>query len=198
MSNTTHPQDPESTAERFSGIEWAMHERTLHSEKAFQGKLLRVNVLDVELECGKRAIREIVKHPGAAVILAQRPDSQFVFVRQYRKAVEMELLEVVAGTIDPGETPDACAHRELTEETGYTATSLKKLGEIYPAPGYSEEVLHVYFAELSPDRGAMRPDDDERLEVELLSSKTLEAMIKNGDIRDAKTLAAWTLYRSNQ
>ena len=172
-----------------------MHERTIHSETAFQGKLVQVDVLDVELDCGRRAVREIIKHPGAAVILAQLPDERFVFVRQYRKAVELALLEAVAGTLEPGEDPDVCAHRELEEETGYRATSLEKLGVMYPAPGYSEETLHVYFAALSPDRGAMRPDDDERLEVELLTAAALEAMIDAGDMRDAKTLAAWMLYR---
>ncbi len=172
-----------------------MHERTVHSETAFQGKLVRVDVLDVELECGRRAVREIIKHPGATVVLAQLPDERFVLVRQYRKAVELELLEAVAGTLDPGEDPDTCAHRELEEETGYRAASMEKLGVMYPAPGYSEEVLHVYFAKLSPERGAMRPDDDERLEVELLTADALEAMMDAGDMRDAKTLAAWALYR---
>ncbi len=172
-----------------------MHERTVHSEKAFQGKLVRVDVLDVELACGKRTVREIVKHPGATVVLAQLPDERFVLVRQYRKAVEQELLEVVAGTLDPGEDPADCARRELEEETGYRAASLDKLGVMYPAPGYSEEALHVYFAALDPERGAMRPDDDERLEVEVMTADALEAMMDAGDIRDAKTLAAWTLYR---
>jgi len=172
-----------------------MHERTVHSETAFQGKLVRVDVMDVELECGRRAVREIIKHPGATVVLAQLPDERFVLVRQYRKAVELELLEAVAGTLDPGEDPDTCVHRELEEETGYRAASMEKLGVIYPAPGYSEEILHVYFAKLAPERGAMRPDDDERLEVELLTAEALEAMMDAGDMRDAKTLAAWALYR---
>ena len=172
-----------------------MHERTLHSETAFQGKLVRVDVLEVEMDGGKRAIREIIKHPGAAVILAQHPDGRFVLVRQYRKAVEANLLEVVAGTLDPGESPEACAYRELTEETGYTATSLEALGVIYPAPGYSEERLYVYYATLSPERGAICPDDDERIEVEWLTAEALETLIEQGEICDAKTLAAWTLYR---
>jgi len=128
-------------------------------------------------------------------VLAQLPDERFVLVRQYRKAVELELLEAVAGTLDPGEDPDTCVHRELEEETGYRAASMEKLGVIYPAPGYSEEILHVYFAKLAPERGAMRPDDDERLEVELLTAEALEAMMDAGDMRDAKTLAAWALYR---
>ncbi len=172
-----------------------MHEKTIHLETAFRGKLVQVDVLDVELDCGKRAIREIIKHPGAAVILAQLPDERFVLVRQYRKAIETALLEAVAGTLDPGESPETCARRELTEETGYTAESLHDLGVIYPAPGYSEERLYVYYAKLSPERGPMRPDDDERLEVECFSTDELESMMERGEICDAKTLAAWTLYR---
>jgi len=162
---------------------------------AFQGRLVCVEVLDVELDGGKRAVREIVKHPGATVILAQLPDQRFVLVRQYRKAIEQALLEVVAGTLDPGEDPESCARRELTEETGYTAKSLRKLGVMYPAPGYSEEVLHVFFAALLPKRGTMRPDDDERLEVEYFTAEALETRIAAGEIRDAKTLGAWALYR---
>jgi ADP-ribose pyrophosphatase len=174
-----------------------MHEKTIHAETAFEGKLVRLDVLDVELECGKRAVREIVKHPGATAILAQLPDERFVLVKQYRKAVESELLEVVAGILDPGEDPETCARRELKEETGYDAASLQSLGVIYPAPGYSEEVLHMFFAELAPERGPMRPDDDERLEVVWMSAETLESMIAAGEIRDGKTLAAWALYRRN-
>ena len=172
-----------------------MHEETLHSKTVFAGKLIHVDVLDVELACGKRTVREIIQHPGAAVILAQLPDEQFVWVRQYRKAVEEELLEVVAGTLDPDEAPDTCARRELKEETGYDARSLEKLGVIYPAPGYSKEVMHVYFAALLPERGSPRPDDDERLDVVFLTESEIEVMINKGDIRDAKSLAAWTLYR---
>jgi ADP-ribose pyrophosphatase len=188
-------QHPESTGGALGAIKEFMHERTIHSETAFQGKLVRVDVHDVELDCGRRAVREIIKHPGAAVILAQLPDQRFVLVRQYRKAIEQVLLEAVAGTLEPGEDPDVCAHRELEEETGYRADSLQKLGIMYPAPGYSEEALHVYFAALSPERGAMRPDDDERLEVEFLTEDALEALIDNGEMRDAKTLGAWALYR---
>ncbi len=175
-------------------IKEAMHERTVHSETAFEGRLVRVEVLDVELDGGRRTVREIIKHPGAVVILAQLPDKRFVLVRQYRKAVETALLEVVAGTLEPGEDPEACARRELEEETGYHAAAIQKLGVIYPSPGYSDEAMHVYFAALAPEQGALRTDDDERLEVELLTADELDAMAAQGEMRDAKTLATWALY----
>lgn len=174
-----------------------MYEKTMDTRTAFQGKLLRVDVMEVELEDGVRSVREVVRHPGAAVILAQLPDGQFVFVRQYRKAVDQVLLEAVAGTLDPDEAPEVCARRELTEETGYTAETLKPLGTLYPAPGYSEEVLHVFLATLAPQRGAMAPDDDERITIQTFTREALEHMVANGALRDAKTLAAWMLYRSN-
>ena len=81
-----------------------MNEKTLSARTVFDGRLLHVEVLDVELPSGVRSVREIVRHPGASVILPQRPDGQFLFVRQFRKPLERQLLEAVAGTLDPGET----------------------------------------------------------------------------------------------
>ncbi len=174
-----------------------MNERTLNRRRVFEGRLLKVDVVDVELDSGKRSVREVVCHPGAAVILARHPDGRFVFVRQYRKAAEQVLLEVVAGTLSPGEDPDACAARELREETGYAAAEMRKLGVAYPCPGYSEELLHFYYARLEPQAGACAPDEDEHLETVLLTAAEIERLIAAGALRDAKSLAAWTLYRSH-
>jgi ADP-ribose pyrophosphatase YjhB (NUDIX family) len=102
---------------------------------AFQGQHLRVDVLDVELADGKRARREVVGHPGAVVALCRKPDGRWIFVRQFRAAIGVELFEAVAGTLDPDETPEACVRREIEEETGFKALKIISLGMAYPAPG---------------------------------------------------------------
>ncbi|MDA0991569.1 MAG: NUDIX hydrolase [Verrucomicrobia bacterium] len=171
-----------------------MREHTLQTQEAFRGRLLSVDVLDVELSDGTRSQREIIRHRGAAVIVAQLDDDRFVFVRQFRKAIETDLLEVVAGTLDAGEDPTACAHRELLEETGYTARQLHPLGVMYPAPGYTDERLYTFHAWLNPVRGAQRPDTDERLAVEILQRHEIEDLIATGRLNDAKSLGAWQLF----
>ena len=180
----------------YTYVRTGMHEKTLQTRSVFKGKLLNVEVLDVELEDGQKSTREIMRHPGAAVVVAQRDDDRYVLVRQFRKPLEMDVLEVVAGTLDPGEDPTSCAHRELLEETGYTASSMTPLGKVYPAPGYTDECLHVYYAKLNPGVGSQNPDHDESLVVELLSGEELESLIAAGSICDAKTLSAWLLYKA--
>jgi ADP-ribose pyrophosphatase len=171
-----------------------MDERILRTETCFQGRLLRLDRLEVELEPGRHATREVIRHPGAAVILPQLPDGRFVFVRQYRAAVGEDVLEAVAGTMGWGEDPAVCAHRELREETGCEAEELVKLGVVYPAPGYTEERLHLFLARLKPHAGPPRPDEDERLEPVLLTAGEISRAILEDRIRDAKTIAAWWLY----
>ena len=158
--------------------------------------VLRVESVEVELDSGVRSVREIVRHPGAAVVLAQLDDGRFVFVRQYRKAIEQATLEVVAGTLHPGEDPAACAHRELREESGYTARELIKLGVVLPAPGYTTERLHTYFARLDGKQGDLQTDHDEQVQVVYLTAADVERKLAAGEIEDAKTLSAWLLYKT--
>ncbi|MCE9613049.1 MAG: NUDIX hydrolase [Lentisphaerae bacterium] len=175
-----------------------MKETILSTTRAYDGRLLKVDVLDVALASGQRSTREVVQHPGAAVILAQLGDGRFVFVRQYRAAIGRETLEVVAGTLHPGEDPVACAHRELREESGYTARDLERLGTVLPAPGYTTERLHTFFARLNPTQQALATDIDEHVQVEYLTAAQIDAHIADGKIEDAKTLAAWMLYLARQ
>ncbi len=172
-----------------------MNEKTLSSQRVFDGRLLKIDVLEVELDNGRRARREIVRHPGAVAIWARAPDGRVVFVRQFRKAIEQELLEVVAGTLEIGETPDACARREIREETGYAVKIMSPLGSIFTAPGFCTERIAVFYAELM-ENGPADPDPDEQLGVVLLDEVDWKAMISRGAVQDAKTWAAWGMVQS--
>ena len=173
-----------------------MNEKTLSVESIYEGRVLDLEALDVELESGIRTKREIVRHKGASAVLARREDGNFVLVRQYRKPVECDVLEIIAGMLDEGESPDRCASREVKEETGYDVKLLSKLGEVWSSPGYSSECIHVFFAELSGAAGESQLDEDEMLEVVVLDEAAIEAMIRSGEIQDAKTLASWCMWKA--
>lgn len=170
-----------------------MKETTVATETLFEGRLLRIERVDVALPDGRQSTREIVRHRGAVGVVARLSDGRYVFVRQFRKALDEELFEIVAGTLDPGESPDACVAREVREETGYTVSACESLGVICPAPGYSDERLYLFLVDLDPERGEQDTDHDEEIEVVYRTAEEVEAMIGNGEIRDAKTLAAWHL-----
>ncbi len=172
-----------------------MTEPTLTARRAFTGRLIRVDVLEVGLGRGRRARREIVRHPGAVAVWARVPDGRWLFVRQYRKAVGRVLLEVVAGTREAGESAAACAARELREETGYRARRWRRLGRVVTAPGFCTEAIDLFYAELAGG-GAPAPDADERVEPVLLDPAEWAALVRRGAVRDAKTLAAWALVQA--
>lgn len=172
-----------------------MHEETLQTREIFSGRILRLEVLDVRLHDGRESIREIVRHPGAIAVLVRHIDGSLLFVRQFRKPVEEPVLELVAGTLEAGESPDECARRELREETGYEADSMEPLGDLYLTPGYSSERIHLYRAVVSGTPNPSTLDDDEVVETQRLSQEEFEAGIRSGQILDAKTLAAWTRDR---
>ena len=175
-----------------------MKEKTVNSICKFSGRLIRIDLLNVRLENGRKARREVVRHPGAVAVLCRRPDGVFVFVRQFRKAIEKDLLEIVAGTREPGERPSVCARREVREETGYKVVVLKHLGNVYTAPGFCDERIGIYFAEISPSAVKSSPDPDEDIKIFCLNAHQIETMLASGKIRDAKTLAAWTLFKRRQ
>ena len=172
-------------------------ERTLKSERVFEGRLLQVDVLEVAVEGGRRSRREVVRHPGAAAVWAQTTAGRFVFVRQYRKAAERSFLEIVAGLREPGESAADCARREVREETGFAVSSLRPLGAIFTTPGYCTERIDIFAAQLG-ERGPAQPDADERLEVVLLDAREWLAMMARGVVQDAKSLAAWSLLMARQ
>jgi len=170
-----------------------MNEKTFRSKTVFRGRLIRLDLVTIEID-GVRSTREIVHHPGATAVLAQLPDGRFVLVEQYRKPVEREMLEIVAGVLKRGERPDLCARRELKEETGYAADTLAKLAVLLPSPGYITEAIHLFYARLRPTQGRRNLDDDERVRVRYFTARQIESLIRRGRVRDGKTLAAWALY----
>jgi ADP-ribose pyrophosphatase len=165
-----------------------MPERTVSSRIAFAGRLLALRVDEVELESGKRAVREVVEHPGAVAILAFDGE-RLAMVRQWRQAARAELLEIPAGTREPGEEPLLTAQRELAEECGLAAASWADGPSFYTAPGFSTELLTVYLATGLTAVDAEAPDD-EALERSWLSLPDAVAAIDAGTIRDAKSLVA--------
>mgnify|MGYP003607287840 FL=1 len=175
-----------------------MFEKTIHTKVAFRGKLLTLEQLDVELENGQPAYREIIRHPGAIGVVARLDADRFVLVRQYRKAVESVMTEVVAGMLDPGEAPEAAARRELEEETGYSARSMTYLGTLYASPGYVDEEVKIFLADLNPEVQATRFDHGEHVETVVWTRSAWSAAIRAGDVRDAKTLAAWAMFLEHE
>jgi ADP-ribose pyrophosphatase len=169
----------------------SLTETTLSQEVLLEGIVFRVDRHDVRLGDGSESKRDIVRHAGGVGVLARTPDQRFLMVRQYRKAVECEVLEIVAGMREPNEEPKRTAVRELEEETGYKVTSIRPLGQSYASPGYTDEVVHLFFAETEADPGNNRLDVDERLVVESYSLAEMNAMMQDNIIKDSKTLAAW-------
>ena len=170
-------------------------EKTLAIERKYTGKIVNVDLLDIELPDGRKTKREIIRHGNAVAILARRPDGKFVFVKQYRKAAEDALIVDSAGGGNPGEESGAGAIRETAEETGYEVMSIKFLTTIICTPGYCEERIHLYYAELSDDAGAQDQDPDENVFPVVLSEAEIEDGIRNGTIFDSKTLSAWLCWK---
>jgi ADP-ribose pyrophosphatase len=165
-----------------------LRSRLLYSGKVFSVRRERL------IEPGRITVtREIVVHPGSAVVLPVFSDGHILLVRQYRHAARAFLWELVAGHIDAGESPARAAHRELAEETGYAARRLRLLLEIFPSPGFVSERMWIFLAtRLTP--GAARPEDDERIAARRFSLSAAERMIRRGTMRDAKSIAAILYY----
>ena len=165
-----------------------MHEETLSSERPFQGKLLSVRVDRVRLENGREATREIVEHAPAIAAVPLLPDGRVILVRQWRHPAQEVLLEIPAGVMDPGETPEQTVNWELAEEIGYRAGTVRKLFSVYLAPGYSEEIIHIFLAEdLTPEQ--LPADEDEDLETVIVPLAEAVTMCREGQIKDAKSVA---------
>ena len=159
----------------------------LESKLVHSGRVLDLFTEKVRLPTGRTATREIVRHEGSVAMVPILDDSSIVLVKQFRCAVGRYMLEIPAGTIEKGEEPEVCARRELEEEIGYSAGSIDLISRFYTSPGFLDEEMFVYAArELRPcDR---RPEDDEAMDVVVLSQQEVFAKIRSGEIADAKTI----------
>jgi ADP-ribose pyrophosphatase len=164
----------------------------LKTETIYAGRALTIRRDHVRLPDGRETKLDIVEHIGSVIILPMDEDGTLLFVRQYRHAAGLDLLELPAGTLEADEAPEACARRELREETGMAAGRLERLGGFYLAPGYSTEYMHVFLATgLKYD--PLEADADEFLSVERHPLAEIPALVREGKIPDAKSLAAFWL-----
>jgi len=166
----------------------------LKSETTYQGRAFSVRRDHLLTPGGQTVKYDIVQHTGSIALIPVDADGQIHFVRQYRPAAQVDLLELPAGTLEPGEPPADAAAREIREETGMAAKNLKEIGSFYLAPGYSTELMHVFLAtDLVHD--PLAPDDDEFLKVEKIPVAEALRMAESGQIQDAKSLAALMLAK---
>ena len=162
-------------------------EAILDSRMVWRGDYLSVEDTTVRLPNGSLGHRDIVRHPGAVAVIALTDDGKIVLVHQYRTPLEQVTVEIPAGKMEPGEDPATAAARELMEETGYLAERMAYLGPIAPAPGYSDELLHLYMAMGLSFVGAS-PDDDEFINVDLVDLNEMVDQVLDGKVIDAKTV----------
>ena len=163
-------------------------EKEIGRSYKFIGRIITVRVDRVLLENGQESEREVVEHKGAVAILPVDAKGNCTLVEQFRKPIEQVLLEVPAGKLDTGETPEACATRELNEETGLITNNLIPLGHIYTTAGFSNERIYLYLA-LGIEYSTSKPDEDEFLNVVTLKWSELVKLAEENKLDDAKTNA---------
>lgn len=174
-----------------------LQEPTLAATTIYDGKIIKLEKLNVQLPNGKTSVREVVRHPGAVAVVAESKPGHLLLVRQFRKPMEEVLWEVPAGKLEPGEATSACAIRELSEETGYQAKHIETVSEFFTSPGFADEKIYLFYAsDLQP--GVQQTDEDEFVQVVELSEQAIRELLQNGEIRDAKTLVGllwWLQHR---
>jgi ADP-ribose pyrophosphatase len=165
----------------------------LHSERVYDGRIVTVDRETIRMPNGVEVDLELIRHPGAAAVVAlldpESPDPQVLLIRQYRHAAGGMIWEVPAGVLEDGETPDACARRELEEETGAHAATVEHLTTVFTTPGFTDERIHLFLA-TGIEPGDARPASDELLTVEARPLSQVLGMIRDGEITDGKSIAA--------
>ena len=169
-------------------------EKKLASELVYDGRVIKVSKDTVLCPNGQESIREIVHHRGGVAILF-KVDDKFIFEKQFRYALNEEIIEMPAGKLEEGEIPLEAAKRELLEETGYRPLEMIHLGDSYPTPGYSSEIIHLYYCPKAI-KEERHLDKDEDIELIYLTLEEIEDMIKDNIIKDSKTVAAISLYKA--
>ena len=161
----------------------------------YDGKYVHLDIYNITIR-GRKVMREIVKHPGAAAILAFDEKGKIILVRQHRFP-RGYVLEIPAGTLEKGEAPKRCALREIQEETGYKAKRMTHLITYYPSVGYNTEAIHCFVAS-GLTSGKMNLDTDESITVKKMDLSRLIKMIKSGKIIDSKTICAVMVYAAKK
>jgi ADP-ribose pyrophosphatase len=165
-------------------------------EKIYSGKVLDFSVHNVTIE-GRKVKREMIEHRGAAAMLGFDEKGKVILVKQHRYP-HGYVLEIPAGTLEKGEKPLTCAHREMIEETGYQAKKMTHLLSYYPSIGYNTEIIHCYVASGLKKVAELNPDNDEFISVVKMDLKRLIGMIKKGKISDSKTICAVLTYAAKK
>lgn len=167
----------------------------LARDMVYEGKRINLERMIVRTPNGRETVREVVRHPGAVVILPITEDGKVAFVRNVRVAVDQALLELPAGTLEPPEQPADCAARELIEETGYRAGRIEPLGRFYTGPGFCDEDMHAFVA-TGLVAGDAAPEAGEQIVVELIDYQDALAMCTDGRLRDGKSIAVLLMHES--
>lgn len=163
-----------------------LYEKTLSSKSMFEGRVIHITLDEIELPDGTQSSREVVKHPGGVCVACINKNNELYFVRQYRYPYHEVVLELPAGKLEKDSTPLENGMRELKEEVGATGKDYKFLGELYPSPGYTDEIIYLYLCKFD-ELGESCPDDDEFLNVETIHIDKAVEMVLNNEIKDSKT-----------
>ena len=168
-----------------------MHFKLLEREKKYHGKIIDLTVDHLQYPSGNQTVREVIEHPGGAVILCVFENYDILLVKQYRYPFGGDVVELPAGKLDKGEDPLLCAQRELQEETGYQAQRWQKLSAIYTTPGFCNEVLHIYLAQQVSlhERGQALEEGEASIQLMRIPLNSAIDMIDRGEIIDGKTIA---------
>jgi ADP-ribose pyrophosphatase len=172
-------------------------EELISTRRIFDGVVVNLRVDTIRKESGEVTTREIIEHNPCIAVIPLDADDNIIFVRQFRRAATRDLLEIPAGGIEPGETPEEATVREMQEEVGLKPNTLVRLGGAYSTPGFSDEYLHLFLAtDLEP--GHLVAEDTDEIEVVRVPLEDVPALVTAGRIEDAKTLAALYLLESRR
>jgi len=168
-------------------------EKLISSRTIFEGRILTLRVDTVETADGRESTREVVDHADCIAVIAVDADETVLLVKQYRRAIDKELLEIPAGGIDAGEDAETAVIREMQEEIGFRPQKLEHLVSFYSTPGFCHEYLHLYLAtDLVP--GRLHAEDTAGIEVVRVPAAEIAGLVMSGDIEDAKTIAGLLFY----
>jgi len=163
--------------------------RVLSHRRVYDGKILSLELDEIQEEGGTRALREVVRHRGSVAALPVDDEGRLVLVRQYRHPVGQALWEVPAGILEKGESPEQAVRREVEEEVGRRAGHLEPLAVFHPTPGFCDETLHLFRATRLQE-APLRRDEDELLEVKWYTLDEARSLLRAGEVKDAKTIIA--------